>query len=186
VIILAAGTSSRLEGKSKQLLKYKNETLLRNSVIKALSISDDIFVVLGHKKEQCEKELDDLKVNIIYNKEYKKGMGSSLSLGIENTKDFEYTMVMLCDQPFIPISHLKNLKKNIYTQTIISSQYGEDENPKVPAIFPKKYYNEISKLDADFGAKQILQNEKTINIKLDKSFCKDIDTQDDINLYLNK
>ena len=82
ILILAAGTSSRL-GKPKQLLKYKNESLLKIVVKKALKISSNIFVVLGHEKEKCEQELDEFKnINLIYNKNYKDGMGTSISFGI--------------------------------------------------------------------------------------------------------
>ena len=79
VVILAAGISSRLGNITKQLLVYKNETLLKIAVKKALEISKDVFVVLGHEKEKCKKELKDFDVNIIYNPNYKKGMGSTLA-----------------------------------------------------------------------------------------------------------
>ena len=180
VVILAAGISSRLGNLTKQLLVYKNETLLKIAVKKALEISKDVFVVLGHEKEKCEKELKDFDVNIIYNPNYKKGMGSTLSLGIKHTKEFNHTMVMLCDQPFIPISHFQALKKNIQNENIIASLYEKNKNSKVPAIFPKKYYDELLKLDADFGAKEILQKESCINIQLEKDFCIDIDTLEDM------
>lgn len=186
VVILAAGTSSRLEEITKQLLVYKDETLLKIVVKKALEISKDVFVVLGHEKEKCEKELEDFDVNIIYNPNYKKGMGSALSLGIKHTKEFNYTMVMLCDQPFIPISHFQALKKNIQNENIIASLYEKNKSPKVPAIFPKKYYDELLKLDADFGAKEILQKENCINIQLEKDFCMDIDTINDIEFLKDK
>ena len=184
VVILAAGTSSRLGNLTKQLLVYRNETLLKIAVKKALEISKDVFVVLGHEKEKCEKELEDFDVNIIYNPNYKKGMGSTLSLGIKHTKEFNHTMVMLCDQPFIPISHFQALKKNIQNENIIASLYEKNKSAKVPAIFPKKYYDELLKLDADFGAKEILQKESCINIQLEKDFSIDIDTFEDINLLL--
>lgn len=180
VVILAAGTSSRLGEITKQLLVYKDETLLKIAVKKALKISKDVFVVLGHEKEKCEKELEDFDVNIIYNPNYKKGMGSTLSLGIKHTKEFNYTMVMLCDQPFIPLSHFQALKKNIQNENIIASLYEKNKSSKVPAIFPKKYYDELLKLYADFGAKEILQKESCINIQLEKDFCMDIDTFEDI------
>ena len=180
VVILAAGISSRLGDITKQLLVYKNETLLKIAVKKALEISKDVFVVLGHEKEKCEKELKDFDVNIIYNPNYKKGMGSTLSLGIKHTKEFNYTMVMLCDQPFIPISHFQVLKENIQNENIIASLYEKNKSAKVPAIFPKKYYDELLKLDADFGAKEILQKESCINIQLKKDFCIDIDTLEDM------
>ena len=180
VVILAAGISSRLGYITKQLLVYKNETLLKIAVKKALEISKDVFVVLGHEKEKCEKELEDFDVNIIYNPNYKKGMGSTLSLGIKHTKEFNYTMIMLCDQPFIPISHFQVLKENIQNENIIASLYEKNKSAKVPAIFPKKYYDELLKLDADFGAKEILQKESCINIQLKKDFCIDIDTLEDM------
>ena len=186
VVILAAGISSRLGNLTKQLLVYKNETLLKIAVKKALEISKDVFVVLGHEKEKCEKELEDFDVNIIYNPNYKKGMGSTLSLGIKHTKEFNYTMVMLCDQPFIPLSHFQALKKNIQKENIIASLYEKNKSPKVPAIFPKKYYDELLKLDADFGAKEILQKESCINIQLEKDFCMDIDTINDIEFLKDK
>ena len=184
IIILAAGTSSRLGDITKQLLVYKNETLLRTAVKKALEISKDVFVVLGHEKNSCQKELESLNVNIIYNPNYKQGMGTTLSLGISYTKEFTHTMVMLCDQPFIPVSHYQALKENIQNENIIASSYGENKNSKVPAIFPKKYYEELVKLDSDFGAKLILQKETCINIQLQKEFCIDIDTVEDVNLFL--
>ena len=180
VVILAAGISSRLGDITKQLLVYKNETLLKIAVKKALEISKDVFVVLGHEKEKCKKELEDFDVNIIYNPNYKKGMGTTLSLGIEHAKEFSHTMVMLCDQPFIPISHFQALKENIQNENIIASSYEKNKNSKVPAIFPKKYYDELLKLDADFGAKEILQKESCINIQLEKDFCIDIDTLEDM------
>ena len=180
VVILAAGISSRLGNITKQLLVYKNETLLKIVVKKALEISKNVFVVLGHEKEKCEKELEDFDVNIIYNSNYKKGMGSTLSLGIKHTKEFNHTMIMLCDQPFIPLSHFQDLKKNIQNENIIASLYEKNKSAKVPAIFPKKYYDELLKLDADFGAKEILQKESCINIQLEKDFCIDIDTLEDM------
>ena len=184
VVILAAGISSRLGNITKQLLVYKNETLLKIAVKKALEISKDVFVVLGHEKEKCEKELEDFDVNIIYNPNYKKGMGTTLSLGIAHTKEFTHTMVMLCDQPFISVSHYQALKENIQNENIIASLYEKNKSPKVPAIFPKKYYEKLLKLDADIGAKEILQKESCINIELEKDFCIDIDTIEDMTKFL--
>ncbi len=183
ILILAAGTSSRL-GEPKQLLKYKNESLLKITVKKALEISSNIFVVLGHEKEKCENEIKDFDITIIYNKNYKEGMGTSLSCGINQTKIFDNTLVMLCDQPFIPISHYKTLIKNIQEETIIASIYGETNNSKVPAIFPKKHYDKLISLNADLGAREILKKEKCINIKLDKDLAIDIDTIEEVNSFL--
>lgn len=185
ILILAAGTSSRLGTITKQLLKYKGESFLKIAVKKALNISDNIFVVLGHKKDECQKELEGFNINILYNENYKKGIGSTISFGIEHTKDYENTMIMLCDQPFITKEHLIYLKNHIDNKTIIASQYEQNNDSTVPAIFPKKYYGKLSKLTEDKGAKSIIKKEKIISIKLQKEQSIDIDTFDDINIYLN-
>lgn len=185
IIILAAGKSSRLGLITKQLLKYNGVTLLKRACKKALQITNDVFVVLGHEKEECEKEIKDLDLNILFNKDYGKGIGSSISYGIKHTNDYKNTLIMLCDQPFINKKHLINLKNNIDNQTIIATKYENASSSTVPAIFPKKYYKKLSKLNEDKGAKSMMKNEVCINIKLEKSRSIDIDTREDIKTYLD-
>jgi molybdenum cofactor cytidylyltransferase len=136
VLVLAAGTSSRL-GSPKQPLNYKNESLLKIAVKKALRISNNVFVVLGYKKEQCQKELMEFNINILFNENYKIGIGSSISFGINHTKDFLNTMILLCDQPFLKSTHLYLLKVNIDNKHIIATKYEQNTMSTVPAIFPK-------------------------------------------------
>jgi molybdenum cofactor cytidylyltransferase len=181
ILILAAGTSSRL-GYPKQLVTYKNESLLKIAIKKALEISTDVFVVLGHEKKICENEIKNFNVKILYNKEYKKGMGSSLSFGISHTKVYENTMIMLCDQPLIPISHYKTLITHIKYEKICASFY--NGSLSVPVIFPKKYYKKLLELNVEKGAKSILKPENCIKISLLKKYSVDIDIFDDIVKYL--
>lgn len=183
VLILAAGSSKRL-GQAKQLVKYKDESLLEVSVKKALNISKHVFVVLGHEKEKCEKEILKYNVQIIYNKEYEKGIGSSISLGISHTRNFEKTLILLCDQPFIPSSHLACLVINSKKNTIIASSYEGSQHITVPAIFPQRYYKKLLRLQEDKGAKSILNQEFCMKIELSKKFAIDIDTKEDIKRFL--
>lgn len=184
ILILAAGTSSRLGNTTKQLLKYKDETLLKIAIKKALEISKDVFVVLGYKKDECQEEIKEFNINILYNKNYEKGIGSSISFGIDHTKDFENTMIMLCDQPFLKTEHLNALKNSIDNKNIIATQYEQNDESTVPAIFPKKHYDKLLKLNEDKGAKSIIKKEKTISIKLQKEQSIDIDTPKDIAFFL--
>ena len=184
VIILAAGKSSRLKGKTKQLLKYQDESLIKIAVKKALKISSDVFVVLGHEKELCMKELKDFNINIVINENYHQGMGTSISKAIKYTQDFENSMIMLCDQPFIPTSHYQELKSSLVFEVIIASKY--NNNSLVPAIFPKKYYEELLKLNEDKGAKSLLNKHSHITLELSSEMAIDIDTSEDVDLYLRK
>lgn len=184
VLILAAGSSSRL-GQTKQLLEYEGVSLLEIAVKKALSLTKNVYVVLGDKKLCCEKILESYKVNILFNKDYKDGMGTSISYGIKALSEFDNTLIMLCDQPFIPLTHFKNLVKNKNKEKIVSSLNIDNLKKSVPSIFPKKYYKQLEELNKDFGAKYILQKQETIDIELEKRYSADIDTMEDVSIYLN-
>ncbi|QKF82475.1 nucleotidyltransferase family protein [Halarcobacter ebronensis] len=184
VLILAAGSSNRL-GEPKQLLKHEGSSLLELSVKNALNLTKNVFVVLGHKKKECKEEIKKYSVNTVFNRDYEFGMGTSISFGIKHTKDFDNTLIMLCDQPFIPLEHFKALIEKADSKNIICSLYEHNSKKSVPALFPKEYYEKLEKLDKDFGAKFLLKDNKTIDVLLKESFTVDIDTKEDVNKFLN-
>ncbi len=82
IIILAAGASTRL-GQPKQLLQYQGQTLLRHAVETALQvIASPVIVVLGAIKDLLQKEVEDLPAQVVYNREWKEGMASSIRCGL--------------------------------------------------------------------------------------------------------
>ncbi|NQY54152.1 MAG: nucleotidyltransferase family protein [Campylobacteraceae bacterium] len=178
ILILAAGTSSRL-GQAKQLVKYQKKTLLENACINALKISENVFVVLGSRQNECKETIKNLNVNVISNKEYKDGLSSSIKAGILELLSFKKVLIMLCDQPFIPISHFKKLiKESEENNTIICSLY--DNKIAVPAIFPENKFSLLIKLEGDKGAKDIIKNNEHKYIVLDNKFSLDIDEESDL------
>jgi len=177
ILILAAGTSSRL-GEPKQLVKYKEETLLYNSCKKTLSLKAEVFVVLGSHFTRCKKEIEDLDINIIENKDYKNGLSSSLIKGISKVQNYEKVLVLLCDQPFIPKTHLdKLIEESKKTDKIICSFY--ENSLGVPALFPKKVFSSFLELKGDKGAKAIISKFDNLAITLEDNLSLDIDIQED-------
>lgn len=185
ILILAAGKSSRL-GTPKQLLLHENEALLRRVAKQALCLTSNVFVVLGHEKEACLKVLEGLPVYCCFNEAYLGGIGNSLSFGIAQTRAFPYTLIMLCDQPFIPLSHYSSLMSHLpkKTHTIIASQYEGESKYSVPALFPQHYYDALLKLDGDKGAQSLLNLESCIGVSLSKSLAVDIDTREDVENFI--
>lgn len=177
VLILAAGTSSRL-GEAKQLLEYKNKTLLWHACKKAKSISEDVFVVLGARFEECKKEIKAFDVEVIKNSEYKFGLATSIKAGIKRLKEYKKVLIMLCDQPFIPKEHfLEIVQRSEKNNIIICSSY--NNKLLVPALFPKDYFDELLSLEGDVGAKKVIMKNKNEAVELKNSFAMDIDTQED-------
>ena len=181
VLILAAGSSSRL-GKSKQLLKIRNETLIEIALKNALKISSNIIVVLGHNGDKIKDKIKDFPIKIEINPNYKEGMGTSISYGISKLEKSNKVLIMLSDQPLIPLSHyLKLIKKSEENENIIiCSKY--QNKFAVPSIFPNKYYLNLKQLKGDKGARNILEENPMDFIPLDDEYSIDIDTKKD---YLN-
>ena len=67
---------------------------------------------------------------------------------------------------------------------IIAANYGD--NYGVPAIFPKKFINDLLKISGDKGAKEFLQKNKkeVISTQVTVNLL-DIDTPEEYNNYLN-
>lgn len=181
ILILAAGTSKRL-GEPKQLLKYREESLIVIAVKKALELSSIVTVVLGHNATTMREEIKDFPITIVVNPKYNEGIGSSVSFGIQENMKYKNTLIMLCDQPFIPISHYLKLINSLENNSLIGSFYNDCIS--VPAIFSQKYYFSLQELKGDKGAKSILIKENAPTVKLENEFAIDIDTLDDIKYLL--
>jgi len=83
-LVLAAGYSSRM-GDFKPLLPL-GETSVLASTIKTFSVPgiSQILAVVGHRAEDLRPMLKDLKVQVIYNPGYAKGMFSSVQAGVNS------------------------------------------------------------------------------------------------------
>ena len=183
IILLAAGSSSRM-GKSKQLLKIKDESLLVRSITIALTSGLRTVVVLGANEQQHRNAIESLPVDIISNVDWKNGMGGSLKAGLKyllaNAPLTEAIIVMVCDQPLLTAAHLEKLRTKYETsdKSIIASYYSG--TPGVPALFHKSLFSEIMELPDDQGAKKIFQQHTNDMLTIDfPGGAVDLDTPDD-------
>lgn len=183
VLILAAGASTRMEGGPKQLLPWKNTTLLGHSIEQAKKLSDLVFVVLGAHADEI-KEIVPNTVEIIHNPNWKEGMGTSISAGVEHIKNTDSSpsglLIMLADQPFLDSSYLSNIKAEFEKgeHKIVATAYGKKLG--VPAIFHPSLFLELSKLNQDVGARHIIEKYKSDTIPIFPNGKQiDIDTENE-------
>ncbi|AZJ33468.1 molybdenum cofactor cytidylyltransferase [Tenacibaculum mesophilum] len=189
ILILAAGSASRM-GKIKQLLPYKNTTLLEWTIEQAQkSTIKDVFCVLGANKNVIEKQLSTKTVEVIYNPNYKNGLSTSIVEGINLLQKhcFDNALIMLADQPHVTSEYLNSLikvsKKN--PSKIITSNY--QGSVGVPAVFPKEYFNKLLNLKGDKGAKNFLLQHDDNIFKVNSSLnLLDIDTPEDYQYLLKQ
>jgi molybdenum cofactor cytidylyltransferase len=185
VVILAAGASKRM-GSPKQLLNWGDETLITHAIQKALMLnSEEVIVVLGANYELIKQGIQHFPITILNNKEWKFGLGKSIACAsnyLKNQKEnSEGMLIMLVDQPFITTSYLQELISHfsVNKNQIIATSY-QKENYGVPALFDNHYFEQLSKLNDDFGAKYILKdNEIFIKALIPPVNNVDLDNKED-------
>lgn len=189
VLILAAGSSSRM-GSPKQLLAWGQGTLLQNAIAQvALSAVDKTVVVLGanaaHISETIPKNIPSVE-----NKNWHTGMGSSIACGmrflLQSNVVYRAVLILLADQPFIDAEYINRMLSTMKSEAkgIIATAY--DGRAGVPALFSTPYFTPLEKLNSEFGAKELLsKNTKDIHLLDAGNKTTDIDTPEDYK-KLNK
>jgi molybdenum cofactor cytidylyltransferase len=159
VLILAAGESRRMGAIIKQLLPWKDTTLLGHSIQQAKKISDKVFVVLGANKERIKSTLRK-DLTIIENPNWNMGMGTSIAIGVSEiakNSTIKAVLLLLTDQPLLEASYFLELKENFSKSecNIVATSY--DNKNGVPAIFDASLFSELGTLNKDYGARKIMR-----------------------------
>lgn len=186
-IILAAGYSSRM-GKFKPLMDiYGSTAVERNIDLFQKCGINNIMVVTGYLNELIESKIKN-KCKVVFNKDYDKGMYSSIKTGVRAlSKDNEAFFILPSDIP--------SVKSNTIL-TMIKSYEGLDKGILFPTFLEEKghpvlissfFLEEILKSNPKEGLREILNCE--INcwnfVKVaDRGILLDMDTKDDFDILL--
>jgi len=182
-VVLAAGSSSRL-GVPKQLLVYRGMPLIAH-VVENLLISqvDDIIVVLGSGAEQVANALEGYSVKLIFNREFAAGQSTSLKAGLAVLDSAtQAALFVLGDQPLVSAETINLLIEHYWSARggIITPYFrGKRGNP---VLFDRVFFEEISSLSGDVGAREIILRHPEKIVKVDVSdvgVIIDIDTWTD-------
>ena len=187
VLIPAAGTSRRI-GSPKQLLKWRDSTLIGHAIETATGLNQNkVLVVLGAYYDRIRPEIQRFDIQILKNDNWKIGLGSSIASGADflltSGDSFNGVLVLLPDQPLIVPFYLKAMidKFKAGQKQIITTSYGNGKYG-VPAIFDKSYFKELSLLNDDRGAKDLIKkHSKFVSVIDIVPLVTDIDTEEAYN-----
>ena len=187
IIVLAAGTASRM-GQPKQLLPWRDTTLLQHAVTQAIRVPQtDVYVVAGAYFERVEKKVNSIDIKIVHNVNYREGLGTSIAAGVQaalrEDLPYEYIAVTLADQPAVSTEYLTNLiDLATKSESIVATRYGERVG--VPAVFPSQFFGRLAQLHGDKGASELLNAQDAPVRRIDPTFdVYDIDTPEDYQRY---
>ena len=179
-VVLAAGLSKRFGLRNKILEKINGKTLIETILDRLIEIDssqNDIVVIGGNNYNSLKKKLNKYDVKVFYNKNYKNGLGSSVSFIFKKKLNKNGIMFIPGDMPLISKKDFKKLintfvqKKNKIISPCYKKQVGN------PLIIPKIYFNSLKNLKKDEGARKVLPSEDFIHVPCGYGTIFDIDTK---------
>ena len=182
VILLAAGLSKRMKSENKLIKLYKNKPLINYSLnVLKKSKANKIIIVLGHQYKEVRKIIKkNKKIIFTYNKNYKKGMASSIKMGLKKvSKNDKGFIVAQSDMPFVKLSDINKICRSIKTKKFLVHALKYKNRLGNPIGFDISLIKKFKNIKGQFGAKFMvkrLKNRtnfiKTMSIKSFKDFDK--------------
>jgi len=185
IILLAAGLSKRMKSENKLIKLYKNKPLINYSLnVLKKSKANKIIIVLGHQYKEVKKIIKkNKKIIFTYNKNYKKGMASSIKMGLKKvSKNDKGFIVAQSDMPFVKLSDINKICRSIKTKKFLVHALKYKNRLGNPIGFDISLIKKFKNIKGQFGAKFMVKRLKNrtnfINISSLKSF-KDFDKVSD-------
>ena len=185
-ILLAAGESSRL-GRLKQLEKIDGIPLVTRQARLLLRLQPAcVVVVTGAAEQDVRAALQGLPVDCVREENWSQGMGRSLARGIASMPErVRGALLLLCDQWRIEQADLQSLIDawSAAPRKAVVSSWDDQRGP--PAIFPRAMFQQLSRLQGDSGARQLLKRHRGgVQVVLVANAAHDLDTPADLERNL--
>ena len=184
-IILAAG-SSRRYGKTNKLVQiFQDKPIIRHVIDVLLEENEpkDLLVVVGHEKSKIIDLINNPKIKIVNNIDYKRGIGTSISCAMRHIEDYiQGVMIIPADMPFISKVDLQNLENKFIELNSTKVVFPKYENSLGnPVILPKSYFDILKNLNDDEGARSHIKNKDYVTVNAGIGTTLDIDTKEEFN-----
>lgn len=194
-VILAAGTSSRMEGgRHKLLLPLGNRPVLAHVLDAALaSQARPIILVLGHQAAEVRAQLASYtlhpEITVLENPAYLQGMSASMKLGIQALISHGYkksydeaidsALFLTGDQPLLTSAIIDSIIETYRRsgKRIVAPLYeGQRGNP---VLFDASLFPELLQVTGDEGGRGVLKRhlDEVANVEIENSEASyDVDT----------
>lgn len=184
ILILAAGAGRRL-GQIKPLVRWQGLTLLERALGQARSLSPHVCVVLGAHAPLVRVRTRVAATRWLVNRHWAGGMSSSLRLGVATLPvTVPGVLVMLVDQPNIPLAHYARLLEVARREPRRAWATAHAGRPGVPAYLPRQLWPTLRRLQGDQGARQVLADVGA-GLLICPQAQQDIDTSADVRQWIS-
>ncbi len=189
-VVLAAGRSKRFGRGNKLLAEIEGQPLIRKTVSGVLdSKCSHVCIVLQPACHRIQDALHGLQHTAVPNSSFKNGIGSSIAAGIRSLPgNIDGAFVLPGDMPWIDKTLIDPMialfeehggKHLVVPMTAKSQQ-------RNPVLWPKEYFNQLSNLNADQGAKSLIPSAPGLRIDYrveNSTYFDDIDELEDLDRH---
>ena len=171
-----------MKSENKLIKLYKNKPLINYSLnVLTKSKVNKIILVLGHQQKELKKIIKkNKKIIFTYNKNYKRGMASSIKTGLKKiSKNDKGFIVVQSDMPFVKQSDINKICRSINSKKFLIHALKYKNRVGNPIGFDSSLIKKFKNIKGQFGAKFMvkrLKNRtnfiKTMSIKSFKDFDK--------------
>lgn len=206
IVMLAAGTSSRMGSTNKMLLPYEGIPMVTHCCMQALgflaSYSEQtdttcrLIVVTGYRRQSVEKALlpckefiektdARLEMLIVDNPDYRKGQFSSTKVGVSQVEDGQDFFISLADMPLVSSDHYGTLVPLLKDHDAVRPfcENNGDKVPGHPVLHAYRLKDILIKCPDTWTVSKILKSHDVIEPSFDDtSWTQDIDMIRDYEL----
>ncbi|MBI5301570.1 MAG: putative selenium-dependent hydroxylase accessory protein YqeC [Chloroflexi bacterium] len=158
VVVLAAGGSTRMEGRVKQLLPLRGKPLIRNAVdLAAKSPAQQIIVVLGAHAEEIRLAIHDAPAQVIVNSNWASGHASSIRAGLLAVSPYvDAVLFVNADQPLLTPRVLEQIiqRRHETDAHIVVPFYAGKRGS--PVLFDRTHMDALLQLTGEQGGREVL------------------------------
>jgi molybdenum cofactor cytidylyltransferase len=157
-VVLAAGNSSRMEGRHKMVLPVGDKPVIRHTVERILAAGpQEVVVVTGFKGREVIAALADLPVTLQPNPRYEEGQMTSSAIGVGAlTQATDAVMMCLGDMVLLEPGDYAELVTAYLEKTdrsIVIPYFGDQRGN--PILFASSYVHEVAMGERHIGCKKL-------------------------------
>ena len=206
IIMLAAGTSSRMGKENKMLLPFEGMPMVTHCCMQALAFLEQysqenkesctLIVVTGYRHRSVEKALEPcrlfvektvapISLLIVNNADYRRGQFSSTKVGTAEVSEGSPFFISLADMPLITADHYRKLVPLLGNHDAVRPYYEnkEDKVPGHPVLHAFRLKDTIVKCPDSWTVSRILKSSDVFEPSFDDpAWSRDIDSIQDYHL----
>ncbi|MDA7429852.1 nucleotidyltransferase family protein [Primorskyibacter aestuariivivens] len=159
LILLAAGSSTRMRGADKLLQDVGGMACVKAMALRGLAAGMQVIVTLPARDHPRAVALAETPVLRLPVPEADQGMAQSLRAGIAALPDgTEAAMILPADMPGLEADDLRAVidEARTHPEALIVQAATEDGTPGHPVLFRAPLFAEISALTGDTGAREVI------------------------------